>query len=194
MSVSHSPCSDVSPEAAAELIRKRRTIHLFERERPPDAVIHRAIELARWAPNHRLTEPWRFYLLGPRTAAEIAELNARIVTEKRGEQAGLAKRERWLAVPGWLLVTCRRSDDPIREQEDYAACCCAIQNMMLYLWSEQIGVKWTTGDVTRHPLFWKILNIDQNEEKLVGLFWYGYPAEIPGTPRQPVENILSTRP
>ena len=119
------------PSATAVLIRSRRTIHLFEPEPPPRATILDAIDLARWAPNHRLTEPWRFYLLGDATAEALAHLNAEIVTEQRGPKAGRKKRERWLSMPGWLVVTSRIADDPIVTQENYAACCCAIQNMQI---------------------------------------------------------------
>jgi nitroreductase len=173
------------------LLSSRRTIHLFQPEVPPRETVVQALDLARWAPNHRLTEPWRFYLIGRETATAIAHLNAEIVAETRGEQAGTAKLERWLAVPGWMAVTCVRSDDPVRAREDYAACCCAVQNAMLYLWSEGIGVKWTTGDVTRDDRFFELLGVDPEAEALVGLFWYGYPAEIPVTRRRPLAEVLS---
>jgi len=178
----------------AEVIRSRRTIHLFQPEIPPKALLLRAIDLACRAPNHKLTEPWRFTLLGRDTAEAVAHLNARIVAEARGERAGQAKLERWLAVPGWLVVTCVRSGNPIREREDYAATCCAVQNLQLYLWSEGVGVKWTTGDVTRHPEFFELLGIDPEQEQLVGMLWYGYPAEVPETQRRPVEDVVRELP
>lgn len=157
-------------------------------------MILRAIDLARWAPNHRLTEPWRFYLLGEETAAAIAHLNADMVTARRGEVVGEAKRERWLRIPGWLVVTCRRTEDEIQAGEDYAACCCAIQNMQLYLWSEGVGMKWTTGNVTRDPRFFELIGVEPKEERLVGMMWYGFPADVPTTQRKPVEEILRERP
>lgn len=174
----------------AEVIRSRRTIHLFRPEIPQKEIVLRAIDLARWAPNHKLTEPWRFTLLGRDTAEAVARLNARLVAAERGERAGQAKLERWLAVPGWLVVTCVRSENPVREREDFAACCCAVQNLQLYLWSEGVGVKWTTGDVTRQPEFYELLDIDPEQEQLVGMLWYGYPAEVPEMRRRPVEEVL----
>jgi nitroreductase len=151
-----SPSSGVSPAdpyATAALLRSRRTIHLFASEPPPRELLLEAIDLARWAPNHRLTEPWRFYLLGSETAEAVARLNADLVAEKRGEEAGRKKLERWQSMPGWFVVTSRCAEDPITTQENYAACCCAVQNLMLYLWSEGVGVKWGTGAVTRDPRF-----------------------------------------
>ena len=179
----------------ADVIRTRRTIHLFESDTvPPQEAILTAIDLARWAPNHHLTEPWTFYLLGRESADAIARLNAQLVAEERGEPAGKAKLDRWLDIPGWMVVTCRRSNDELREREDYAACCCAIQNMQLYLWSCGIGMKWTTGAVTRTERFFELLDVDPGAERLVAMLWYGYPADVPRPPRKPVKEILVRRP
>jgi nitroreductase len=178
----------------AAVIRGRRTIHLFDPEPPPSEKLLTAIDLARWAPNHRLTEPWRFYLLGRATADALAHLNAEIVAEERGPKAAQAKLDRWRTMPGWLLVTSRRAEDPFVTEENYAACCCAVQNLQLYLWSEGIGMKWGTGAVTRHPRFFDLLGVDPDREKVVGLFWYGYPAEIPRAQRKTLEEIVAMRP
>lgn len=62
--------------------------------------------------------------------------------------------ERWHAMNGWLAVTCVKSADPVREREDYAACCCAIQNLYLLLWQRGIGLKWNTGRLVREPRFY----------------------------------------
>lgn len=173
----------------AELIRSRRTIHTFKPEQPPRALIMQAIDLARWAPNHRLTEPWRFYLLGSETAEAIVRLNAHRVSQARGAEAGRAKLKRWSSVPGWIVVTYCNSDDPIRAREDYAACCCAVHNFSLFLWTQGIGVKWSTGEVTRDPRFYDLLGVDATAETVVAMLWYGYPAQIPQINRKAVSQF-----
>ena len=182
------------PDAVARLIRSRRTVHLFEPDTPPEEVILRGLDLARWAPNPRLTEPWRFHLLGPETAAAVVELNAELVAAERGASAAEAKRKRWGAIPGWLVVTCRTSADAMRAREDYAACCCAIQNLQLYLWSAGLGMKWTTGPVTRMPEFYDLLGLAPERETVVGLLWYGYAAAVPETQRRPLDAVLTRLP
>jgi nitroreductase len=184
------PQASLSPESVAQLLTTRRTIHDFKPELPPAEIIHAAIDAARWAPNHRLTEPWHFYLLGRETAEAIADLNAEMIAARGDVEGAKKKRARWRAVPGWLLLTCERSDDPVRAQEDYAACCCAAQNLMLYMWSAGVGVKWTTGQVVRDPRFFELAWIDPGRETVVGLFWYGYAAEVPATTRKPVDEVL----
>lgn len=179
----------------SDAIRSRRTIHEFQRDRlPPPEIIVEAIEHAVWAPNHRLTQPWRFRLIGAETRERICRLNAELTSARKGERAGELKLRRWLEVPGWLLLSCRQAGDGIQQREDFAACCCAAQLFMLRLWEQGIGVKWTTGDVTRHPEFFRIVDLDPQAESVVGLFWYGYPAEVPTGTRQPCNTFISRLP
>lgn len=164
----------------ADALRARRTIHDFvPGSAPPDDVLEAAIDHAVLAPNHYLTRPWRFYLPGPETVAAICALNAEQVRTARGEAAAASKLKRWREVPGWMVMTCARSADPVRQREDFAACCCAAQNFSLYLWEQGYGVKWTTGDVTRSRSFLDLLRIDAEREDVVGLFWCGRPAQVP---------------
>lgn len=180
-------------EQAAELLRSRRTVSRFLPELPPRELLQQAVEVARWAPNHHMTQPWRFYLLGQQSKQAIVDLNVELVMEKKGEAAGEAKRRRWQAIPGWLVVTCVRSDDSLQAHENYAACCCAVQNLMLYLWSHGIGCKWTTGEITRNLRLYTLLDIDAQAEQVVSLLWYGYPDHNPRTRRKPVQDILFYR-
>jgi nitroreductase len=175
----------------ARVLRERRTIHDFTSESPPPDMLARAVDLARWAPNHHRTEPWHFYLLDRNTAARLVDLNAEIVGREKGDKVAAIKRRRWSSMPGWLVVSCVRSDDEIRAREDYAACCCAIHNMAIYLWDQGVGMKWTTGAVTRDGRFFEIVSMDYEQVYVVGLFWYGYPASVPTQHRKPVGEILS---
>ena len=174
----------------AEVLRGRRTINLYLQTPVPDDLVRGAIEIAMWAPNHHVTEPWRFYRLGPKAVAACLELVREIVTAKKGAKAGAFKAENWSQKPGWLLVTCRISADDILQREDYAACTTAIQNFMLYLWKAGVGSKWTTGDITRDPRFAKIVGFDPSHERVVGLIWYGYPKVTPTQSRSALSDVL----
>ena len=206
----------------ARNIRSRRTINSFQETPPPLSTVLQAIELARWAPNHKLTEPWRFHILGPETAHAVVTLNTRLVEEEpapgglfqiadpladesraiartprpeeQGSEAAKVKYKKWSAIPGWLAVSYLRSDDPVRDLENYAAVCCAIQNLSLFLWSENIGVKWSTGPVTRHEKLYEILHVDPHVQRIVGLFWYGYPARTPEMKRKDMAEIAAILP
>jgi len=180
--------------AVRDVIRSRRTIGAFRPDLPPREVVLDALEAARWAPNHKKTEPWHVILFGPETARAVIDLNSKIIAATKGPTEAEAKRKKWSEVPGWFAVTCNLTDDAFRREEDYAACCCFVQNLSLALWSAGIGTKWSTGDVTRHPEFFKLLNVDPARQRVVGLFWYGYPAIIPAQTRRPVESFLIEMP
>jgi nitroreductase len=183
--------SSAQAEDFASVLRGRRSIDLFA----PDAVgadkLLAAIEVARWAPNHRLTEPWRFYLLGAATLRAVVDRAVELEVGKKGERAGPVRRARLESVPGMFVLTSARSDDALLDRENYAACCCAAQNLMLYLWQQGIGVKWTTGAVTRDQRFHELLKVDSTKESVVGLFWYGVPKVVPAQKRRAVEEIVT---
>lgn len=142
---------------------------------------------ATFAPNHKRTEPWRFHLLGPAAIRRVCELNARLVADGKGAEAGAKKLKRWLAMPGWLVATCVRSeavsmDEPAGvAREDYAACCCAVQNLCLSLHADGLGTKWTTGAVNFHPEFAEAAGLDENEY-VVGTIWFGTAKGAPPAP------------
>jgi nitroreductase len=181
---------DVFPRQFDHVLRTRRTVGRFRCELPPRELILTALESAVWAPNHHKTEPWRFTLLGPAAVEAVIDLNTDCVAANKGDEEAAKKRKQWSAVPGWLVVTCVVSPDPIQHEEDYAACCCAIQNLMLSLWSRGVGTKWSTGSVTRHPRFAEIAWFDPAAERVVGLVWYGYPEVVPEQTRMPVAEVL----
>lgn len=175
--------ADSSREDFDTMLQTRRTINNFLPDLPNnwEQTLQQAIQSAIHAPNHKRTEPWRFHLLGPVTIRQVCELNASIVAEKKGEKAGEKKLERWLQMPGWVVVTCQTADSSGSmkkpssvEREDYAACCCAVQNLCLSLHNAGMGTKWGTGSVNFDSRFEKIVGLAEGEY-VVGTIWFGTP-------------------
>ena len=175
----------------AEVLRGRRTIELFLQTPVPGELVREAIEVATWAPNHHVTEPWRFYRLGPETIGQCLDLVREMVTAKKGADAGKFKAQSWSQKPGWLVVTCKKSDDELLQREDYAACAVAVQNFMLYLRKAGVGSKWTTGDITRDERFAEIIGFDGTTDFVVGLIWFGHPKVTPSQTRSAVSDVLT---
>ena len=178
----------------AEVLRGRRTINFYLQMPVPDELIRDAVEAATWAPNHGVTEPWRFYRLGSKSIGRCLDLVRELVTATKGEKAGAFKAKSWSEKPGWLVVTCKSSDDELLQREDYAACATAVQTFMLYLWKAGIGSKWTTGDITRDPKFADIIGFNASDEFVVGLIWYGFPKVTPAQSRKDVSEVLTELP
>lgn len=194
MSDAAPPSLSADPDTLHQFLLTRQTTHDFTSDAVPQEVLHRALECALRAPNHFLTNPWRFTVLGPQTQRAIAEANARITEARHGPDAAQNKRARWLSVPGWLLVTCVRDKSPIRDRENYAACCCAVQNFTLALHAEGYSAKWTSGGVTRDTAFPQICGYDATRERFVGLIWFGRPAShTPPTRREPLAAVMRLR-
>ena len=178
----------------ARVLRGRRTIDQYIQTPVPDELVNEAIEVATWAPNHFMTEPWRFILPGQETIGRIVDLCAEMVSAQKGPELGEHKRKSWSEKPGWLVVTCRYDDDKLREREDYAACSVAVQIFMLYLWKAGIGSKWTTGPITRDERFFDIVGADPDTEFVVGMIWFGYPKITPSQARKPLDEVLTKLP
>ena len=162
-------------------------------------VVREALESARWAPNHKRTEPWRFYLLDDARIARLADMNAELL-ERAGSSSDKVelKRNQWADVPGVVVITVRSAPDAdeVMRREDYAAVACAAQNFMLHLWAEGVQTKWSTSAVWRHEGFWPMLGHEvapggEPGEEVVGFFFYGTAAEVPaGRRRLPLEEVL----
>src|SRR5919198_1901370 len=94
-------------------IRTRRTHKAFKREPIERETLDELFELARWAPNHNLTNPWRFRVLGPRA---LERLKAAAGPESA------AKLDR---APTLVAVSVARTGDPVQDEEDMCAAACA---------------------------------------------------------------------
>lgn len=181
-----------------EAILTRRTVHRFSDEPLPEGAVERALEAAVAAPNHKLTNPWRFTRVGPEGRRAIEDLYVRL--KEASCEGGLTDaqeegyREKVGDPPELVVVSQMLVDDDFRRREDYAATACAIDNMMLSLWSEGISSKWSTGSVTRHPETYELLGIDPEEERTVGFIFVGYPREDhrdnPKPPRTDLEEVV----
>lgn len=184
------------PPALQEVITTRRTIGAFlPRVDGLDEAIVEAVEMARWAPNHRRTEPWNFHKLGPQTIEKVLLLSDETLTASKGADVAASKRRQWAAVPGWLVVSCSIAEDAAIAEEDYAACACAIQNLTLSLWSRGVASKWSTGEITQSREFAAICGLDPEKSRVAGLIWYGYPAKVPsGSRKRTVAEILHELP
>ena len=133
-------------------------------------------------------------VLGEQKKAAAVELTRTVVSELKGEKKGDFKAQSAAKIPGWLVVTCCVSDDELLQREDYASCCCAIQNLTLYLSEAGVATKWATGPITRDRRFYELLGTDPDTEQVVGVVWYGYPKILPTQSRKGVAEICSELP
>lgn len=171
--------SDLPATAAAfhSLICSRTTVLDFSSEPLPQGALHRGLEAGLTAPNHRLTEPWRFIRVGHQTREGLARVQARLKDRGRTPSAETLTRAREkLSNPPELIVLLREVNaDAAVGREDYAAIACAVQNISLSLWAEGVGSKWSTGGVTSDAETYSLLGLDAATTEIVGFLTIGYP-------------------
>lgn len=181
-----------------QLIADRRTIHDYRVESLPEGAVERALSAALAAPNHRMTEPWRFVRVGPDARARLVEISADLKSGGAGLSGpALEKLRAKMLSPAELIVVCQvRSEDPALAREDYAATACAIQNAMLAWWAEGIGSKWSTGAVTTDIRTYQTLGVEPAQEEIIGFVWAGYAAREAAKPRRrrALADVLRTVP
>ncbi len=177
----------------------RRTIKDFKLDPVPPDALTRALNAGLWAQNHRLTEPWRFTVLGPETHRRLAETFAQAQTAALAgaerEKVLADARGKILAKPCLVAISQRLNGPPAQLREDYGAIACAIQNIQLAAWAEGVGMQWSSGKIIALPQTYEVLGIDPAREEVVGLLFFGYPANVPAAqPRQPLAAVSRTLP
>lgn len=184
-----------------DAIHTRRTIKEFTTQPVPDDLLHQVLDAGRWAQNHRMTEPWRFLILGPQTQRAIAVINGDALLEKTRADAGMLTKMRAdaetkiLSKPRIVAVTCCLCGNKEVEQEDYAAVSCAVQNIQLAAWGLGLGMQWSTSGFSTRPDTYALLGVDPAAEMIVGLLYFGFPAVVPDPkPRKPLAEVSRTLP
>jgi len=186
---------------ATEAIKSRRTIFRFKPDPVAPADLKRILSYGIWAPNHRNTEPWWFTIIGNQTKETLAQRYREIqiekalanndrLTEDQKEQIGEAGYLKFISKPTIVAVSCQQEGDEQRQREDYAATCCAIQNIQLAAWETGIGIQWSTGAITLESETYRLLGANPDNEYMVGFLYTGYPELTPKPNRNPFENFL----
>mgnify|MGYP001548890402 CR=1 FL=1 len=166
-----------------EAIRTRRSIKQFTSRPITREHLEQMIDAAIHAPNHRLTQPWRFYVLGPeaRRAYGVA-LGARKAKNIANPQAARAVIEKVAtaeaAIPAEIAVSMVLHESPETREEDYAATMMAVQNLLLAAGAMGLGTHIRTGAVMDDPRARAAVDIREGE-RLVALIQLGEPAAMP---------------
>jgi nitroreductase len=181
------------------VIQSRRTIKQFRSDPVPEETLWRILDAVRWAPNHRLTEPWRIAVIGTQSREALADALAN-QTASNQDPSVVAKakeeaRQKVMSSPVLLAITCRLTGNPAQQVEDLASVCASVQNLQLAAWGEGIGTHWNTGRVTRLPETDALLGLPERDEQLVGFLYLGYPAQVPEPPkRRPIQDFVRRLP
>ena len=165
-----------------DAIRRRRTHKRFGPEPLARETLEELFELARHAPNHRLTEPWRFRVLGPETLARL---------KQAGGEKEAAKLER---APTIVCATARLTGDVLQDEEDLHATAAAVYAVLLAAEARGLAAYWRTPALLRTKQGREIAGLEDGE-RFVGLVYLGpRVAEPPPKERRPLDACLEFLP
>jgi nitroreductase len=163
-------------EALAELIRSRRTHKSFGPEPVPAETLDELLELARWAPNHHRTNPWRFRVLGPETLQRLKDA------------AGPTEAPKLERAPTLVLASAVLSGDLQQDEEDICATAAAIYAVLLGAHARGLAGYWRTPRVLRTRAGRDAVGLPDGE-RFLGLIHLGTPR---GEPRPPERMELES--
>ena len=165
-----------------QAIRTRRTHKAFGPDQVEPAVLGELFELARWAPNHHLTNPWRFRVLGPVARESLMAL-------AESTQPGSAvKLQR---APTLVAVSAHMSGDPAQDREDLLATAVAAYVVLLGAHERGLASYWRTVPLLEDPRGREILRLAEQETAL-GLLYLGRPVQAQRVPeRAPVAEFTT---
>jgi nitroreductase len=161
-----------------EAIRGRRTHKAYGREPVDEEVLEELLELARWAPNHNLTNPWRFRVIGPRSL------------ERLKEAAGPETATKLDRAPTLVVCSCALTGDPVQDEEDLHAAGIAAYIVLLAAHGRGLAGYWRTPEVLRTAEGRAAVGIP-DDERFVGLLHLGTPVQEQRPPeRHPPDQVV----
>ena len=169
---------------------------MLDGERPvPPELVWRALECAVTAPNHHATRPWRFVWIDGPERDRIGRIYAEEqVAQGAVPPARLAlEAAKMTRAPVVLVAYFTRAPDDVVFFEDTLAMGAALENLVLALGSEGLGVHWRTGRMARSDAFREAVGIGA-ADSVAGIFHIGYPRrDVPIRPREEVPAQAVTR-
>jgi nitroreductase len=163
-------------------IETRRSIGRVKQELVPRELIERILESGVHAPNHKITEPWRFHVFSGKGRGELARVRAeiaRLQAEAEGETEEMAvgrisrERKKAFRAPVIIAVISEAGRDEVETLENYAACAAAVQNMQLTAHALGLAAMWRTGPVVYHEEMRRFFGLKEGD-RIVAHLYLGY--------------------
>jgi len=179
-----------------DAIRDRRSIRRFTDRPVSREQIETLLDAAVVAPNHRLTQPWRFYVLGPEARHAFGlVLGARKAKKIEDPAAAQAMREtvaaEHRALPALVVVSVVNSDNPEIAEEDYASAMMAVQNLALAATAIGLGTHIKSGAVMTDPSARAAMGV-RDGERVIAMINVGEPAEVPPPKKREPATAFTT--
>jgi nitroreductase len=154
-----------------EAIRTRRTHKAYRPEPVDRGLLEEILDLARWAPNHNLTNPWRFRVIGP------------LALERLKEAAGPEAASKLDRAPTLVVCSCALTGDAVQDEEDLHASAVAAYIVLLAGHARGLATYWRTPEVLRTREGQAAIGMPE-DERFVGLLHLGRPVQEQRAPER----------
>ena len=175
-----------------EALYQRRSVWKFQERAVAHEALERLLQTVAWAPNHRMTEPWRFVVM--EQGSELRQRLSQLVYDEMLKEMGDTERaEAYRAKvqdpPVIAYVYNVQGRDEFGTRENYASVMMGVQNMALAGVAEGLAVTLETGRVSRVPGLEGLLGAEGDWE-MVGMLSIGYPDEESVASRTPMTGFV----
>ena len=165
-----------------QAIRTRRTHKAFRPDPVPRETLEQLFELARWAPAHNLTNPWRFRVVGPQALEALKQA------------AGPESAPKLERAPTLVVASAVRSSDAVQDEEDLLAVGVACYIVLLAAHERGLAGYWRTPGVLRTPQGRAAVGLPE-DERFVGLLHLGWSVQDKEPPeRAPTGEFVTFLP
>jgi len=176
-------CSRPALMNIIDAIAARRSVRKFTDRTPTREELEQIIQAATLAPIHRLTNPWRFYVLGPEARAgyglALGNRKAKKATDDaHAESIRKATSDEHRAQPCMVIVAMSLNENPEIREEDYASTMMATQNLCLAAVELGLGTHIRSGAIMDDPAARSAVGVPEGE-RIVAVLTVGTPAEVP---------------
>lgn len=181
---------------ALDALHGRRSIRQFNPREVSREEIETLLDAAVAAPNHRLTQPWRFYVLGPQArrayGLALGNRKAKRIEEPAAAEAVRNKvADEHMALPLMIAVAVVEDANPEIREEDLSATMMAIQNISIAAVALGLGTHIKTGAVMQDPAACAAVGVREGE-RIVALINVGEPTVVPPGKERKAATSLTT--
>jgi len=168
-----------------EAIRTRRSIGLSQGDVPRETIAE-LIATATLAPNHKLTQPWRFAVVTGTARERLGDVWGREAAagidpaKQAAVQEGEARKP--LRAPAVIVVAAKTDPNPVTAEEDFAATAAVVQNLLLAAHAKGLSAAWKTGKITSSTGVKSFLGFDPSD-RIIAMVYLGAEGKEEPKPR-----------
>jgi nitroreductase len=149
-----------------ELAGARRTHKEFGPEPVDRATLLELFDVARFAPTHHLTQPWRFRVLGPEALAALKDV------------AGESEAKKLDRAPTLVVASAALTGELVQDEEDVCATAAGVMLVLLAATEQGLASYWRTPAILRTARGREAVGVAAGE-RVLGLLHFGAPAREP---------------